>query len=57
MLEKIKIATDFLNGIFYGEYWYIAWGIVLLLFFLGIAKDIPKFIQSIKSIKNKNKGR
>lgn len=54
MFEKIKIAIDFLHGIFYGQYWYIAWGIVLILFAIGIAKDVPKLI---KSIKNKNKGR
>lgn len=54
MFEKIKIATDFLHGFFYGDYWFIPWGFILLVLAIHFGKDIPKLI---KSIKNKNKGR
>lgn len=52
MFEKIKAFTDFLHVVFYGDYWFIAWGIIFIMFAILFAKDIPKFL---KSIKNKNK--
>lgn len=54
VIEKIKIAIEFLHNIFYGQYWFIPWGFILLIFAIKFGKDIPKLI---KSIKNKNKGR
>lgn len=55
MFEKIKTVIDFLNGIFYGDHWYIAWGVILIIIALGVVKDIPKLVKSIKNMKNKGR--
>lgn len=44
---------SFLNNLFYGEYWFISWGIIILLFVIGIAVQLPAIIKSIREKKNK----
>ena len=42
-----------INSVFYGEYWFIAWGIVLLLFGSIIAVELPKLMKSFKEAKKR----
>ena len=35
-----------LNSFFYGEHWYIYWGIVALLIIFAVAVRLPSFIKS-----------
>lgn len=53
MLEKFLETVAFINSIFYGEYWYIAWGCIVLLFLPFIIKELPKFVKSIKEAKKR----
>lgn len=43
-----------LNSFFYGEHWYIYWGIVALVFAFVIAVRLPSFIRSIKEAKKRS---
>lgn len=43
----------FVNSLFYGENWYIYWGIVVVLALIGISVHIPNFIKSIKEAKKR----
>lgn len=44
---------DFLNGLFYGEQWYIYWGIVAVPCLIGLISHMPKFIKSVKEMKKR----
>ena len=55
VLDKILSFVDFINGIFYGDYWFISWGIILVIFIFTYGKEVPKFIKSLKSRKNTTK--
>lgn len=44
---------DFLNNLFYGDNWYIYWGIIALLFFLGLLTQLPMLIKAVKEKKKK----
>lgn len=46
IIEKI-------NGLFYGEHWYIYWGIIAALCLIGLIPQIPKFIKSVKEMKKR----
>lgn len=43
-----------LNSFFYGEHWYIYWGIVAVLFIFAVAVRLPSFIKSIKEAKKRS---
>lgn len=55
MFEKFLGAVDFINSVFYGEYWYIAWGCIVLLLSPFIIRELPSFIKSIKEAKKRGK--
>lgn len=54
-MAKFMEIIAYLNSIFYGEYWFIAWGIVFLLFGVLVAVELPKLIKSIKAAKERGK--
>ncbi len=43
-----------LNSFFYGEHWYIYWGIVAVLIIFAVAVRLPSFIKSIKEAKKRS---
>ena len=55
MLKKFLDLIAYINSIFYGEYWYIAWGIIFLLFAFTVAVEVPKLIKSFKEAKERGK--
>ncbi len=44
---------DFLNSIFYGEHWFIAWGVIFFFFIIGFALQLSPVIKSLKERKKK----
>lgn len=44
-----------LNSHFYGEHWYIYWGIIAALIIFSLCVHLPKFIKSIKEAKKRGK--
>lgn len=52
-MSNFMSVIDWLRSIFYGEHWYIAWGIILLLLSFWLIADLPKLIKSIKKSKGK----
>lgn len=44
-----------LNSFFYGDHWYIYWGIVAVLLIFAVVVRLPNFIKSIKAAKNRKK--
>ena len=54
-MEKFMEIINSINSIFYGEYWFVAWGIVLLLFSALIAVEVPKLMKSLKEAKERGK--
>lgn len=44
-----------INSYFYGEHWYIYWGIIALLVIIGLSVHVPNFIKSIKEAKKRGK--
>lgn len=54
-MEKFMEIISYLNSIFYGEYWFIAWGVVLLMFGVLIAVEVPKLVKSYKEAKERGK--
>lgn len=53
-MSKLFEFISFLHNVFYGEHWYIAWLIVLLLFVPAVISETPKLIKSIKASKKRN---
>ena len=49
----IKTMVDTLTNIFYGENWFIAWGLIALPFLIAAALSIPGLIKSMKMKKQK----
>lgn len=45
---------SFINSVFYGEHWFIAWGVVLLLFGFLVASEVPKLVKSLKENKERS---
>ncbi len=41
---------NFFNSLFYGDTWFIWWGIVLLIVSITIAIQLPAIIKSVKAI-------
>lgn len=56
-MSKFLEFVSFFNSVFYGNHWFIAWGIVLLLFVPVIISETPKFIKSIKTAKIRKKNK
>lgn len=56
-MSKFLEFVSLLNSVFYGEHWFIAWGIMLLLFVPVVISETPKLIKSIKAAKNRNKSK
>lgn len=54
-MEKFFEVIAYINSVFYGEHWYIAWGVVLALFGVAVAVELPKLIEAIKAAKNRKK--
>ena len=52
-MSKFLEFVAFLNSVFYGEYWFIAWGVVMLLFVPAAIKEAPKLIKSIMEAKKR----
>lgn len=52
-MSKFLEIVAFLNSVFYGKYWFIAWGAVLLLFIPVAIKETPKLIKSIQEAKKR----
>lgn len=44
-----------INSYFYGEHWYIYWGVILLLVIGALAIEIPKLAKSVKAAKERGK--
>ena len=51
----IKTMVDTLTNIFYGENWFIAWGLIALPFLIAAALSIPGLIKSMKKQKKSRK--
>ncbi len=52
-MSKFLEFVAFLNSVFYGDRWFIAWGVVMLLFVPVVIKELPKLIKSIKEAKKR----
>ena len=52
MSEFIESAMMY----FYGDYWFIGWGVCLLFFVIGFSINLPKLIKSIKETKKRREG-
>ena len=57
IMSKFLEFVTFLNSVFYGEYWFIAWGVVLLLFVPVAIKEAPNLIKSIKEANKRSNSR
>lgn len=55
MFIMIKTMVDTLTNIFYGENWFIAWGLIALPFLIAAALSIPGLIKSMKKQKKSRK--
>lgn len=44
-------AIDFLRNLFYGDTWYIAWGVAALPLLVAGAFNLPSLIKSFKGQK------
>lgn len=53
IMSKFLEFVAFLNSVFYGDRWFIAWGVVMLLFVPVVIKELPKLIKSIKEAKKR----
>lgn len=53
-MEKFFELIAYINSVFYGEHWYIAWGIVAVLFGIAVAVELPKLIEAIKAAKSRS---
>lgn len=54
-MGKFMEIINYINSIFYGEYWFVAWGIVILLFGAIVAVEVPKLVKSFKEAKERGK--
>lgn len=54
-MSKFMEFITMLNSHFYGEHWYIYWGIVFAIIAVAVGLNVPSFIKSIKSAKERNK--
>ncbi len=52
-MSKFLEFVSFINSVFYGDRWFIAWGVVLFLFVPVVIKEAPKLIKSIKEAKKR----
>ena len=43
------------SNIFYGEHWYIYWGIIALFVIISLSVHVPSFIKSIKEAQKRGK--
>ena len=43
------------NSYFYGEHWFIYWGVIALLVIGALAIEVPKLVKSFKEAKERGK--
>lgn len=55
MLSKFMEFIGMLNSYFYGEQWYIYWGIIFIILAIAVVLNVPSFIKSIKAAKARGK--
>lgn len=55
VINKILETVAFINSVFYGERWYIAWGVIVLLLSPYVVRELPKLIKSIKEARKRGK--
>ena len=55
MKEMFMKFIEFSNNLFYGEYWFISWGVIALLVIGALAVEIPKLVKSFKEAKERGK--
>lgn len=55
VINKILETVAFINSVFYGEHWYIAWGVIVLLLSPYVVRELPKLIRSINEAKKRGK--
>lgn len=53
-MEKFFAFFEPLHNVFYGEQWFIAWGIVIGIILLAVGLHIPSFVKSLKAAKARN---
>ena len=53
-MEKFFAFFEPLHNVFYGDQWFIAWGIVIGIILLAVGLYIPSFVKSVKSAKARN---
>lgn len=44
-----------INSYFYGEHWYIYWGVIALLVIGALVIEVPKLVKSFKEAKERGK--
>lgn len=49
--ENMSAAIEFLRNLFYGDTWYIAWGVAALPLLVAGAVNLPALIKSLKGQK------
>ena len=54
-MSKFMEIISTINSYFYGEHWYIYWGIVFVIVAVAIGLNVPSFIKSIKAVKERGK--
>lgn len=54
-MSKIMDFVSLMHSVFYGEYWYIAWGVVLAFFVPAVIIEARKLVRSIKETKKRSK--
>ncbi len=50
------VMMDFfrwVNSYFYGEHWYIYWGVIALIVIIALSLRVPAFVKSIKAAKER----
>lgn len=55
MWSKFMEVIGMLNSYFYGEQWYIYWGIIFIILSIAVGVNIPSFVKSIKAAKERGK--
>lgn len=50
-MEKIVEFIQPLHELFYGEHWFISWGIVVGIILIAGCFQLPSFIKSLKAAK------
>ena len=54
-MSKFMEIVAIIYSYFYGEHWYIYWGIVIAIVAVAIGLNVPNFVKSIKAAKERGK--